>query len=188
MRCASRKRRRLPDGDRPWKRFTPAWKARGSAGPILKRELPAVKIVLTGRVSNCMGQKTNPIGFRVAVNGIKDWRSKWYAGKKNSASCSLKTGKIRRFAEEETGDGFRPENSDRTRGQPLPYHHSHRLRPGVVIGIPQRRRNRQDQGRAEQDVTGKEIYVDIIEIKQPEIDAQLVAENVAPGIGTPRFV
>jgi len=59
-------------------------------------------------------------------------------------------------------------------------------RPGVVIG---RKGAEIDKLKEEMSkMTGKEVYVDIVEIKQPEIDAQLVAEKHRPPVGTPRFV
>ena len=52
-----------------------------------------------------MGQKTNPIGLRIAVN--KDWRSKWYAGKKEFGKLLTEDRKIRESAQEEARVGFR---------------------------------------------------------------------------------
>jgi len=69
-----------------------------------------------------------------------------------------------------------PKNSDRAGRQPLPHHDTHGP-AGVVIG-----RKGAEIDKLKEDLskmTGKEIYVDIIEIKSPEIDAQLVAENIA---------
>ena len=57
-----------------------------------------------------MGQKTNPIGLRVGVN--KDWRSKWYAGKKEFGTLLGRRSQDPRPAEEKAGDGFRAEDSD----------------------------------------------------------------------------
>jgi ribosomal protein L22 len=73
----ARSRKRVAGTATTLKRFQP--KARGSAGPILKRRCH-IKIVLCP-TNKRMGQKTNPIGLRIAVN--KDWRSKWYADKKD---------------------------------------------------------------------------------------------------------
>ena len=125
------------------KRFTP--KARGSAGPILKRRCH-IKITVVGRIIS-MGQKTNPIGLRVAVN--KDWRSKWYAGKKEFGKLLTEDRKIRELLKKKLEDGVRAEDFDRARRQPLPHHHHDG--PSGRGHRPQRRGNRQAQGRIEQD-------------------------------------
>src|SRR4051812_19251208 len=121
-----------------------------------------------------MGQKTNPIGFRLAVN--KDWRSKWYAGKKEFGKLLTEDRQIRELLKKKLETASVPKiqierAANRCRIT------IHTARPGVVIG---RKGAEIDKIKEElSKMTGKEIYVDIVEIKQPEIDAQLVAENVA---------
>jgi small subunit ribosomal protein S3 len=121
-----------------------------------------------------MGQKTNPIGLRVAVN--KDWRSKWYAGKKDFGRLLAEDQQIRDLLKKKLESASVPKilierAANRCRITILT------ARPGVVIG---RKGAEIDKIKEElSKMTGKEIYVDIVEIKQPEIDAQLVAENVA---------
>jgi small subunit ribosomal protein S3 len=121
-----------------------------------------------------MGQKTNPIGLRVAVN--KDWRSKWFAGKKEFGKLLAEDREIRELLKKKLESASVPKilierAASRCRITILT------ARPGVVIG---RKGAEIDKLKEELSrMTGKEIYVDIIEIKQPEIDAQLVAENVA---------
>jgi small subunit ribosomal protein S3 len=121
-----------------------------------------------------MGQKTNPIGLRVAVN--KDWRSKWYAGKKEFGDLLAEDSQIREMLKKKLESASVPKilierAANRCRVTILT------ARPGVVIG---RKGAEIDKLKEELSrMTGKEIYVDIIEIKQPETDAQLVAENVA---------
>src|SRR5689334_5911196 len=121
-----------------------------------------------------MGQKTNPIGLRVAVN--KDWRSKWYADKKEFGSLLAEDRKIRDALKRKLEAASVPKilierAATRCRITILT------ARPGVVIG---RKGAEIDKLKEElSKMTGKEIYVDILEIKQPETDAQLVAENVA---------
>src|SRR5512147_1862551 len=121
-----------------------------------------------------MGQKTNPIGLRVAVN--KDWRSKWYAGKKEFGKLLSEDREIRALLKKKLESASVPKilierAANRCRITILT------ARPGVVIG---RKGAEIDKLKEELSrMTGKEIYVDILEIKQPEIDAQLVAENVA---------
>src|SRR3954462_15488050 len=121
-----------------------------------------------------MGQKTNPIGFRLAVN--KDWRSKWYANKKEFGKLLTEDRQIRDLLKKKLETASVPKiqierAANRCRIT------IHTARPGVVIG---RKGAEIDKIKEElSKMTGKEIYVDIIEIKQPEIDAQLVAENIA---------
>ena len=121
-----------------------------------------------------MGQKTNPTGLRLAVN--KDWRSKWYADKKEFGKLLTEDRKIRTLLKKKLEAASVPKilierAASRCRITILT------ARPGVVIG-----RKGSEIDKLKEDLskmTGKEIYVDIQEIKSPEIDAQLVAENVA---------
>ena len=121
-----------------------------------------------------MGQKTNPIGLRVAVN--KDWRSKWYAGKKDFGRLLAEDREIRELLKKKLESASVP-RIQIERAASRCRITIHTARPGVVIG---RKGAEIDKLKEElSKMTGKEIYVDIIEIKQPETDAQLVAENVA---------
>lgn len=121
-----------------------------------------------------MGQKTNPIGLRVGVN--KDWRSKWYADKKEFGKLLDEDRRIRESLKKKLESASVPKilierATNRCRITILT------ARPGVVIG---RKGAEIDKIKEELSrMTGKEVYVDILEIKQPEIDAQLVADNVA---------
>jgi small subunit ribosomal protein S3 len=121
-----------------------------------------------------MGQKTNPVGLRVAVT--KDWRSKWYADKKDFGKLLAEDRQIRELLKKKLESASVPKilierAATRCRITILT------ARPGVVIG---RKGAEIDKLKEELSrMTGKEIYVDILEIKQPETDAQLVAENVA---------
>ena len=121
-----------------------------------------------------MGQKTNPIGLRVAVN--KDWRSKWFAGKKEFGALLTEDREIREFLKKKLESASVPKilierATNRCRVTILT------ARPGVVIG-----RKGAEIDKLKEELsrkTGKEVYVDIVEVKTPELDAQLVAENVA---------
>jgi len=121
-----------------------------------------------------MGQKTNPIGLRVAVN--KDWRSKWYADKKEFSKLLTEDRIIRTLLKKKLETASVPRilierATNRCRVTILT------ARPGVVIG-----RKGSEIDKLKEDLskmTGKEVYVDIVEVKQPELDAQLVAENIA---------
>src|SRR6266566_2001280 len=111
-----------------------------------------------------MGQKTNPVGLRVAVT--KDWRSKWYAGKKEFGKLLTEDRNIRELLKKKLETASVPRILI-----------ERAARRGIVIG---RKGAEIDKLKEElSKMTGKEIYVDIVEIKTPETDAQLVAENVA---------
>ncbi|HVR36096.1 MAG TPA: 30S ribosomal protein S3 [Methylomirabilota bacterium] len=121
-----------------------------------------------------MGQKTNPIGLRIAVT--KDWRSKWYADKKEFGTLLTEDRRIRSVLKQKLESASVPKiliERAATRCRITIF----TARPGVVIG---RKGAEIDKLKEELSrLTGKEIYVDIQEIKQPELDAQLVAENVS---------
>jgi small subunit ribosomal protein S3 len=121
-----------------------------------------------------MGQKTNPIGLRVAVN--KDWRSKWFAEKKEFGKLLVEDRHIRELLKRKLESASVPKiliERAATRCRITIF----TARPGVVIG---RKGAEIDKIKEELSrMTGKEIYVEIVEVKKPEIDAQLVAENIA---------
>jgi small subunit ribosomal protein S3 len=122
-----------------------------------------------------MGQKVNPIGYRLCIS--RDWRSKWYAPEEEFADYLHSDLKIRNHLKEKLAFAAvskivieRAWNSVRVT--------LFTARPGLVIG-----RKGSEIERMTNEVSamcgGKQVKVDIIEIKQPELDAQLVAENVA---------
>jgi len=121
-----------------------------------------------------MGQKTNPVGLRIAVT--KEWLSKWYAGKKEFGRLLVEDQDIRALLKKKLESAAVPKiqierAANRCRVTIFT------ARPGVVIG---RKGAEIDKLKEELNrMTGKEIYVDIQEIKDPDLDAQLVAENVA---------
>ncbi len=121
-----------------------------------------------------MGQKSNPIGLRLALT--RDWRSKWYAEKKDFGKLLTEDRKIRDILKRKLESASVPKvviERAATRCRITIY----TARPGVVIG---RKGAEIDKLKEElSKMTGKEIYVDIQEIKTPELDAQLVAENIA---------
>jgi small subunit ribosomal protein S3 len=121
-----------------------------------------------------MGQKTNPIGLRVAVT--KDWRSKWYADKKDFGKLLAEDQRIRDMLKKKLESASVPKiliERAATRCRITIF----TARPGVVIG---RKGAEIDKIKEELSrLTGKEVYVEIIEVKRPELDAQLVADNIA---------
>ena len=121
-----------------------------------------------------MGQKVNPYGFRLGIT--TDWRSKWIADKKDYAVYLHEDDRLRRFIREKVRHaGISRIDITRTRDNVEVSMHA--ARPGIVIG---RRGTEADQMRAElEKISGKKVKLNIIEIKNPELDAQVVALNVA---------
>lgn len=121
-----------------------------------------------------MGQKVNPIGLRVAVN--KNWKSRWFSDKKNFGDMLNEDLKIREYVKKRlenaaVSDVRIERYANRVRVN------VHTARPGIVIG-----RKGQDIERIRAELakqTGKEIYIEIREVKNADADAQLVAENIA---------
>lgn len=121
-----------------------------------------------------MGQKVNPIGLRVAVN--KDWRSRWFARKKDFGALLIEDllikNRVRKTLENAGISNVMIERyANRVRVN------IRSARPGVIIG-----RKGQDVDKIRSDLTkltGKEIYIEIQEVKSPDTDAQLVAESIA---------
>ena len=122
-----------------------------------------------------MGQKVNPIGFRLAVS--KDWRSKWFAAGKDYADKLHEDLKIRQYMKERLQFAAlarvvieRAWASVRVT--------LHTSRPGLIIG-----RKGSEIERMTSDLSkicgGANVKIDIVEIRKPELDAQLVAEQVA---------
>jgi small subunit ribosomal protein S3 len=120
-----------------------------------------------------VGQKTHPHGFRLGI--VKPWRSRWFAGKEFPALLKedelVRTYLRTRLQHAAISDV----HIDRKPGKVLVTVHTGR--PGVVIG---KRGAEVDKLRDElAQLTGKEIGINVEEIKRPEIDAQLVSDNVA---------
>ncbi|MGM0522627.1 MAG: 30S ribosomal protein S3 [Bacillota bacterium] len=120
-----------------------------------------------------MGQKVNPIGLRVGV--IRDWDSKWYADK-DYADLLHEDIKIRDFVETRLQDASVSKVEIERAANRVNISIS-TAKPGMVIG----------KGGSEvealrkslNELTGKRVHINIIEIKKPDIDAKLVADNIA---------
>lgn len=125
-----------------------------------------------------MGQKTSPIGFRTGIT--LGWKSTWYAPKANYGDFLVEDQKIRHYVDNKFNRSM-PKGAVakteiiRTRNEVKVTLHS--ARPGVVIGP---RGGEVDKLREElEDLTGRKISVNVIEIKEPDLNATLVAEAVA---------
>ena len=122
-----------------------------------------------------MGQKVNPHGLRVGV--IKGWDAKWYANKKNFADNLIEDNKIRKFVKKElfAAGISRIEIERAAKRVKL---NIHTAKPGVIIGKGgsgiEALKNKLTQF-----VEGKNILINIVEVKSAEADAQLMAENIA---------
>jgi len=121
-----------------------------------------------------MGQKTNPVGFRLAVN--RNWQSRWFASKKDFPSLLAEDQRIREHLLTKLKQAAVPRIFIERAG-PRVRVKIYTARPGVVIG---RKGAEVENIKSElAKLTGKEVLLDIQEVKKPEIEAQLVAENVA---------
>src|SRR5512142_436132 len=125
-----------------------------------------------------MGQKTSPIGFRTGIT--LGWQSTWFATKANYGDFLVGDQKIRRYVDERFNRQM-PKGAVakveiiRTRNEVNVTMHSGR--PGVVIGP---RGGEVDKLREElETLTGRKVTVNVIEIKEPDLSAALVAEAIA---------
>ncbi len=120
-----------------------------------------------------MGQKVNPIGFRLGIN--KEWDSKWFAGKDYS-NFIYEDYLIRKFLKKKLNQAGiskieieRAVNKVRLK--------IHTARPGLVIG--RKGSEIQTLTRDLKKIIDREFFIDIQEVRKPEVDAMLLAENIA---------
>ncbi len=121
-----------------------------------------------------MGQKVHPIGMRIGI--IRDWDSKWYASKKDYKNLLHEDLKIREFLMKRLKDAALARVQIERAANRVNIT-VHTAKPGMVIG----------KGGTEVDnlrnqlneMTGKRVHINISEIKSPDLDAKLVAENIA---------
>ena len=124
-----------------------------------------------------MGQKVNPIGLRVGVN--KDWTANWFANKKEFGVLLNKDDKIRKFLAKEMKDAAVAsvviERTEKRTDVKI-----YTAKPGVIIGHGgediEKLRNKLKK------LVDEDIYVSIIEVKNPDLNAKLVAEQIASQI------
>lgn len=121
-----------------------------------------------------MGQKANPIGLRLIRN--RGWRSKWYANKKEFGTLLMQDQEIRNYLMKKTALQGTSKIVIRRMSEKIEVT-IHTARPGLVIG----------KKGAEIDVlkgelsklTGKEVWIEVEEIKRPDLDAKIVADAIA---------
>ncbi len=121
-----------------------------------------------------MGQKVNPNGFRIGIN--KDWESKWYASKKDYAKYLNNDIKIRKYLDKKLKDAgvatIIIERNEKTCDVTI-----HTSKPGIIIG-----RGGEDVEKLKKELSklvNENITVSIMEIKNPDVVAKLVADNIA---------
>jgi small subunit ribosomal protein S3 len=120
-----------------------------------------------------MGQKVNPNGFRLGIS--TDWKSRWFADKQYAEYVKEDVAIRRLMSKGMERAGIAKVEIERTRDRVRVDIHT--ARPGIVIG---RRGAEADRIRGElEKLTGKQVQLNILEVKNPEGDAQLVAQGVA---------
>ncbi|QEK11173.1 30S ribosomal protein S3 [Crassaminicella thermophila] len=122
-----------------------------------------------------MGQKVSPHGLRVGV--IKDWDSKWYADKANFADLLIEDNKIRKFVKNKLyTSGIARIVIERAANNKVKVN-VFTAKPGMVIG--KAGAGVEELRKELEKLTGKSVIVNVNEVKRAEMEAQLVAENVA---------
>ena len=121
-----------------------------------------------------MGQKINPIGFRLGIN--RTWDSRWFANRREYGNLLQEDLQIRKYLKKELKQSGisritieRPHRKCRVT--------IHSARPGVVIG--KKGSDIEKLRRKLMEMTSSEVHLNIVEVRKPEIDATLVAENIA---------
>lgn len=121
-----------------------------------------------------MGQKTNPIGFRLVMN--RKWKSRWFANKQDFGKFLVEDDKIRKYLLPKPccqGTSFMTIRRMADKIEVV----IHTARPGLVIG---RKGSEIDVLRDELSrFTGKDVWVEVEEIKRPDLDAKIVADGIA---------
>ena len=121
-----------------------------------------------------MGQKVNPHGLRVGV--IKDWDSRWFANKAAFGDTLVEDYNVRNFIKNSLKDAGVPKvEIERFAGKVRI--HVYCAKPGIVIG--RGGENIEKLRLSVEKMMGKSVYINIVEVKQPDLDATLVAENIA---------
>src|SRR5438093_10068586 len=121
-----------------------------------------------------MGQKVQPVGFRTGI--MVDWQSRWYANKQDFAELLVEDFKIRAYVKKKYGrSGISKIRIERTREKVVVFIHSARV--GMIIG---KKGQEVDKLTKElEDLAHRHIEIKTMEVNRPEIDAQLVSEDIA---------
>jgi len=121
-----------------------------------------------------MGQKVRPTGFRTGI--VRDWQSRWYANKQDFGDLLVEDHKIRAFVKRRySRSGISKIEIERTREKVVVYIYSARV--GMIIGKKGQEVDRLTKEL--EDLTHRHIEVKTMEVNRPEVDAQLVAEDIA---------
>jgi len=121
-----------------------------------------------------VGQKINPISFRTGI--YLDWESRWYAGKKDFARLLKEDRQIRNFVRKEFHGAGIPKIEIERKADALRVI-VHTAKPGVLIG--RKGVKAEDLKKQIEQVTGRRVGLDIMEVPKPELDATLVAQGVS---------
>ena len=123
-----------------------------------------------------MGQKVNPHGLRVGV--IKGWDAQWYAGKKDFSEFLVEDYKIREFIKNKYYTfGISKTTIERAQGKVTV--NIYTSKPGMLIGVKGAGVEQLKKELGKVVAKGRVIHINILEVKRPDMDAQLVAENIA---------
>ncbi len=124
-----------------------------------------------------MGQKVNPNGLRVGI--IKDWQSRWYASAQDFGDSIVEDFKIRKFLKKRLYQaGVSKIEIEKKTNRVRIFIHT--AKPGIIIG-----RGGQEIDKVKKQVEkliDKEVFINIVEVRRPDLDAQLVAENIAASL------
>jgi small subunit ribosomal protein S3 len=121
-----------------------------------------------------MGQKANPVSLRLILN--KNWRSKWYANKQEFGNLLIEDQKLRKYLMKKPACVGTSQIKIRRMSEKIEITIC-TARPGLVIG---KKGAEIDVMKAELfALTGKEVWIEVEEIKRPDLDAQIVAEGIA---------
>jgi small subunit ribosomal protein S3 len=121
-----------------------------------------------------MGQKVSPIGLRVGI--IRDWDTKWYAPKTKVADLLHEDLKIREFLNDFYKNAYVAHIEVKRTGKKVIVA-LHTAKPGAVIGREGSKKN--EAVKKLEKLTGKHVYVTVVEIKNPDLDATIVARKMA---------
>ena len=122
-----------------------------------------------------MGQKVNPVGLRVGVN--RDWDSKWYASDKEFATFLHEDIKVREYLEKELKDAALS-TVEIQRVKDKVEVNVNVARPGVVVG-QDGKRVEEISKQVKKLCHGKDVKINVVEVKNPDLDAKLIARSIA---------